>query len=126
MGGGVTMKNIAINLETDLPYKFGQSGIYVDFTDLEQALINTGWSFWRCASNDSKFKWIPPRSWRDPWTDDNDGYIFVDLKGKPRLPVTYYEYHSPFGTRSSYVSYEGTILPAHEFSRIPAEDGGSF
>lgn len=106
----------------------GENGIngYTDFTPLEQALIKTGHVLLVLRADENIKMWR--RKKESMYTIDPmvGGWRIVVLKSykyvKQVIPV--HEYYEPFGTRSTFYPYKGWLIPATEYAKIPAEDGG--
>jgi len=101
---------------------------YTDYTDLELALKNAGWSYFKHKSGDGRARWRPG-GWNRKHYEDREEmreyyYVWLDgYRGGQGIPVEYKEYHSN-GTSTTYHTWKGFIVTDRELARIPREDGG--
>jgi hypothetical protein len=107
-----------------------------DFTELEQALINTGWGYWQCEGDPTKFRWSP--TWIRANANSEQHYDRVNLFAEPYTrpePCShrhhykkggkfFREHYPETGTHADYYYWHGFVVDAVTYHRIPVEDGG--
>jgi len=98
---------------------------FTDFTELEQALINSGYGYFVRRDNERIAKWdkrTRPHSLglnHEDWIEvDFESYRYV------REKMFFTEYHPATRTRSTYTDWKEFVINDREYYSIPAEDGG--